>query len=177
MHKIIFLDRDGTIIIDKVYLNDPNQIEYLDGVFTGLKILRDMGFKFIVVTNQSGIPRGKVTIENLDKIHQKIRHDFSIHGIDFLNFYYAPYMTNSEHPARKPNMGMLLYAHKDFGIDFESSWMIGDRMTDVEAGHRAGCKSILIEGIDTPANFKYSPPEFIAKNLFESAQFIKNNSN
>ncbi len=173
MHKTVFLDRDGTIIVDKVYLNDPDQIEYLEGAFEGLTIMRDLGFKFVVVTNQSGMPRGKVTIDNLDKIHKIISADFARHGIHFLNFYYAPFMTNSNHKSRKPNMGMLQYAHNDFGIDFQNSWMIGDRMTDVEAGHRAGCKSILIEGFEDPDLFEYDPPEFKVKNLLEASQVIQ----
>jgi histidinol-phosphate phosphatase family protein len=173
MHKTVFLDRDGTIMIDKVYLNDPGQIVYLEGAFEGLKIMRDLGYKFVVVTNQSGMPRGKVTVENLDKIHKIISHDFAKHGIHFLNFYYAPFMTDSNHMSRKPNMGMLQYANFDFGIDFSKSWMIGDRMTDVEAGHRAGCRSILIEGFDDPSSGEFDPPEGTAKNLLEAARFIE----
>lgn len=172
MNKAIFLDRDGTLIVDKIYLNDENQVVYLDRAFEGLKILNDLGFKFFVVTNQSGIPRGIVQIENLDKIHAKIRNDFAFHGITISRFYYAPHMTNSDHISRKPNPGMLQYANYDYGIDFKKSWMIGDRMIDVEAGHRAGCRSILLRGTEVVTT-QYDPPEYVANNLVDAANFIK----
>lgn len=173
MHKAIFLDRDGTIIVDKVYLNDPDQIEYMPNCFEGLKQFRDMGFKIFVVTNQSGMPRGKVDIKNLDEIHKRISVECSKHGVQIEKYYYAPYMTDSQHFSRKPNPGMLMYAHFDFGVDFKKSWMIGDRMTDVEAGHRVGAKSILLKNTsDNPKDFDYSPPDYVASDLLDCAQFI-----
>jgi D-glycero-D-manno-heptose 1,7-bisphosphate phosphatase len=173
MRKAIFLDRDGTLIVDKIYLNDVDQIKYLEGAFDGLKILRDLGFSFFVVTNQSGLPRGLVQIENLYKIHRKIKDDFARHGVIISNFYYAPHMTNSDHFSRKPNPGMLKYADYDYGIDFSKSWMIGDRMIDVEAGHRVGCKSVLLKGTEKLDTSLYKGPEFVADNLLEAALFIR----
>ncbi|MCB0394625.1 MAG: HAD family hydrolase, partial [Bdellovibrionales bacterium] len=134
MKKVIFLDRDGTIIVDKVYLNDPDGIEYLPGVEEALKLLNSKGYEFVIVTNQSGVPRGIVSLENLDTIHRRIKSHFETHGIHFLSFHFAPYMTDSNHEMRKPNAGMLKEASEMHGISFSESWMIGDRMTDVEAG-------------------------------------------
>lgn len=142
--KVIFFDRDGTLIEDKHHLNDPAQVIYLKDVFLSLKKLRNLGFKFAIATNQSGIARGLVDIDNLKRIHQIIRTDFSRHGIDFLDFYYSPYMPSSYHPTRKPRPGMLTNAASEHNIDLSQSWMVGDKMTDIEAGHRAGCKSILL---------------------------------
>ncbi len=172
--KAVFLDRDGTLIVDKIYLNDVDKIQYLEGTFEGLKILSDLGFKFFVVTNQSGLARGIVQIENLDKIHAKIKDDFAREGIIISRFYYAPHMTDSGHFSRKPNPGMLKYADYDYGIDFKNSWMIGDRMLDVEAGHRAGCRSIILEGTEKVEESNFKPPEYIAKNLLDAANFIRN---
>ncbi|MES2768959.1 MAG: HAD family hydrolase [Bdellovibrionota bacterium] len=174
MHKAIFLDRDGTIIVDKVYLNDPDQIEFLPNAIEGLKLFRDMGFKIYVVTNQSGVPRGKVTIPNLNEIHRRMSVECEKHGITIERFYYAPYMTDSNHHMRKPNPGMLEEAHKDFGVDFKKSWIIGDKMLDVEAGHRAGTRSILLKTSgEDPEKSDFAPPEYIANDLLDSAQFIK----
>jgi D-glycero-D-manno-heptose 1,7-bisphosphate phosphatase len=174
MHKAIFLDRDGTIIVDKVYLNDPNQIVYMPNCFEGLKLFRDMGYKIFVVTNQSGMPRGKVDLKNLDEIHRRISFECAKQGIQIEKYYYAPYMTDSSHFSRKPNPGMLMYAHWDFGIDFPNSWMIGDRMTDIEAGHRVGAKSILIKTSgENPADCSYEAPEFVANDLLDCALYIK----
>ena len=176
MKKAVFFDRDGTLIIDKIYLNDPDAIEYLPGVFEGMKLLRDAGFEFVVVTNQSGVPRGLVQIENLDQIHKNIRNEMSKHGIDILNFYYAPHLVESNHHTRKPNPGMLEMGVQDFNIDPKQSWMIGDRMTDVEAGHRAGMKSIFIHGTEEPSESKFAPAEFEAQNFLELCHFILENS-
>lgn len=172
--KTIFLDRDGTIIIDKIYLNEPEAIEYLPGAFEALRILRDHGYSFVIVTNQSGVARGIVSIKNLYRIHEIIRADFARQGVDFLGFYYAPYLVESEHPFRKPRPGMLLQAMHDFNISPEESWMIGDRMTDVEAGHRAQTKSILLEGVETPYSSPYQPPEAFVKDLLEASSVILN---
>ncbi len=171
-NKAVFLDRDGTIIIDKIYLNDPDQIEYLPNAFEGLRQLRDQGFIFLIGTNQSGVPRGLVTVQNLDEIHRRIKAEFSREGVDLLNFYSAPFMTDSDHFLRKPNPGMLLEGASHYNVDLQASWMIGDRMTDVQAGHAAGCRSILIYG-----NEKVLPhhraPEGIAHDLLECASIIK----
>lgn len=173
MKKTIFLDRDGTIIVDKIYLNDPEQIEYLPGVFEALRLLRDAGFSFVVATNQSGIPRGLVSLANLHEIHRRIRFEFARHGVDFLNFHYAPFMTNHDHPLRKPNSGMILEAALDYSIDLRASWMIGDRMSDVEAGHRAGCRSVLLGDQESPKQFpQFRTPDIHAPDLLTAARTI-----
>jgi len=170
--KVIFFDRDGTLIVDKVYLNDPEQIVYLDGVFEALSILRDAGFRFVVVTNQSGVARGLVTIENLDEIHRRMSEQFGLHEISFEGFYYAPYSVESNHLMRKPNPGMLLAAGEKNPIQYERSWMIGDRGSDVEAGHRAGCRTILLEGVETPETIAKVKPTYVTSSLLEMARFI-----
>lgn len=161
--KVVFLDRDGTLIIDKVYLNDPDQIEYLPGAFDALKRLKEAGFDFVIVTNQSGVARGIVQLENLDEIHRRMQVAYAEHGVDFLGFYYAPYSVESNHPLRKPNPGMLLAAAEEHGIDLQQSWMVGDRMTDVEAGRKAGCRTILLAGVEAvPAIEQGAQTAFVA---------------
>ena len=170
-NKTIFLDRDGTLIIDKVYLNDPDQIEYLPDVFEALRLLRDDGFQFVVVTNQSGIARRLVTMENLDETHRRIQAEFSKHGVHFKGFYYAPYSVESNHPIRKPHPGMLLRGALDHNADLVSSWMIGDRISDIVAGSRAGCRTVLLAG--TEAVDSNSPsesqPTLVTNGLLEAA--------
>lgn len=172
MKKAVILDRDGTLIVDKIYLNDPAQIEYFPDVFEALRSLRDSGFIFIVATNQSGVPRGLVQIENLEKIHSIIRADFAKRGVDIAGFYYAPFSVESNHPMRKPNPGMLELAAQEHSIDLAQSWMVGDRMSDVEAGHRAGTRTVLLSGVETPASMPFAPPEAFVTSLSEAAQFI-----
>ncbi|MAF92248.1 MAG: HAD family hydrolase [Bdellovibrionota bacterium] len=173
--KIVFLDRDGTIIEDKIYLNDPEQIHYLDDVFEALQLLHKNGYEFVIVTNQSGIPRGLVQEENLHKIHQIIADDYKKHDVPILGFYYAPHLPDSDHPLRKPDTGMLKAAEADHGpFDYESSWMIGDRMTDVECGHRMGCKSIFLTITEDPKESKFAAAEYETDNLLDAAKFILN---
>ncbi len=173
--KVVFLDRDGTVIYDKIYLNDPEQIEYIPGCFEGLQKMKDLGFEFVIVTNQSGIPRGLVDVKNLEIIHQRISDAFRAKGIEFLSFHCAPYSVESGHPDRKPGTGMLDKANQMHKIDMSQSWMIGDRMTDVECGHRAGCKSILLSGTEgeSPEHPEFAEPEAYVKNLIEAAEFLK----
>lgn len=141
---MIFLDRDGTLIVNKHYLNSVEGIEYLPGVFEALQSLKSKGFEFVMVTNQSGIPRGLITESQLMAIHDQMRQDFADHGLEFLGLYHAPHLPDSNHEDRKPNPGMLLKAYKKFGIDMKHSWMIGDSSADVGAGKNAGVKTILI---------------------------------
>lgn len=171
-NKGILLDRDGTIIIDKIYLNDPQAVEFLPNCFEGLKLLRDHGYSFAVATNQSGIARGIVQMEKLDSIHEVIQAEMNRHGLQMLSFHYAPYMTDYNHPYRKPNAGMLLEAANWHHFDPKQSWMIGDRMSDVEAGHRAGFRSVLLSDNENPKDFPYAPPEVLAQDLLEAAYKI-----
>ncbi len=170
--RAVILDRDGTLIVDMIYLNDPNKIVYLPGVFEAMRLLRDHGMKLFVATNQSGVPRGLVDVRNLDEIHRRIAAQFTSEGVDILSFHSAPYMTTYDHPMRKPNPGMMLEIAKRYDLDIRGSWMVGDRMTDVEAGHRAGMRSALIGTSEKPEDFPYAPPEVHRLNLLLAAQDI-----
>lgn len=172
MSKAVIFDRDGTLIIDKIYLNDPEQIEYLPRVFDALQKLRDAGYEFAIATNQSGVARGIVTIENLNEIHRRMQETFASHGINFKGYYYAPYSVESNHPLRKPNPGMLELAAHEHGFDLKKSWMIGDRLSDIEAGHRAGCRTILLTGLNEENINKFADPHFLADDLVAAAEFI-----
>ncbi len=172
--KAVFLDRDGTLIVDKIYLNDPDAIEYLPGIFTALQLLRDAGYVFFVATNQSGVPRGKVTIPNLLEIRRRIRATFCEHGVDILDFYYAPYLTDHNHIFRKPNPGMLLQGASEYNVDLGQSWMVGDKMVDVEAGHRAGVRSILVGNHDDPGKSTFRGPEGHFPSVLGAVPFMLN---
>ena len=175
MNKAIFLDRDDTIIQDHIYLNDPKDIIYLNGVFEALKSLQDAGYLLLIATNQSGVAKGLVQPENLEKIHQCIQKKMSEFGITIHAFYYAPFDNDKPHPMRKPEPGMLLQGMKEFNIDASKTWMIGDRMTDVEAGHRAGMRSILLLTKKSASKtYDFDPPEAQFKTLTEAAHFILN---
>lgn len=175
MNKAVIFDRDGTLIVDKYYLNNPDDVEYLPGVFEHLLRLKEAGYRFVVATNQSGIPRGWVKEENLHAIHKRMTQDFAVYGIEFEAYYYSPHMPESDHPDRKPNPGMLLRAAKEFHLDLRQSWMVGDKMSDVEAGHRAGTKTVLIESKGQAEMSQYKPPTFRVSTFPEVVDSILTN--
>lgn len=178
LKKAIIFDRDGTLIVDKIYLNDPEQVEFLPHTFEALNLLKEAGYVFCVATNQSGVPRGLVQLENLHLIHKKMQQILEAQGLEILSFHYAPYMTDSDHPMRKPNPGMLFEAQKKWGFELADSWMVGDRLSDVEAGHRAGCRSVwltneaTLSGPRSGEDSTTREPEVIASTLLEACHKI-----
>jgi D,D-heptose 1,7-bisphosphate phosphatase len=147
----VFLDRDGTLIEDPGYLREPEQVRLLPGVVEGLRALRAAGFALVVVTNQSGVARGYLNEIQLTAVHDRMRHLLAVGGVSLDGLYYCPYHPEGavdayrkESDWRKPGCGMLLQAAKDLGIDLGRSWMIGDVARDVEAGRRAGCRTVLL---------------------------------
>ncbi len=152
MNKAIILDRDGTINVEKDYLHKIEDFEFEKGVIEGLKILSQLGYIFIVVTNQSGIARGYYSEEDLEILNNHIGEILLKEGIKIEKFYYCPHHPEKgvgkykvECNCRKPNPGMLEEAIKEFNIDREKSFMIGDNISDIEAGIRAKVTPILVE--------------------------------
>lgn len=157
-HKAVFLDRDNTLIEDPGYINHPNQVHLLPGAAAALAQLRRMGYLLVVVSNQSGVARGIVTEEVLEKIHRQLNRRLTDEGASLDAIYYCPYHPEGvipkyrmESELRKPAPGMLLQAAADLDIDLDRSWMIGDTYRDIAAGMRAGCKTILIDSPVTRA--------------------------
>ena len=149
--RCVFLDRDNTLIEDPGYLSDPSAVRLLPGVETALASLAKAGFKLVVVSNQSAIARGLLTEEGLEHIHAEMRRQLGERGVRLDGIYYCPYHPEAtveryarESPDRKPQPGMLLRAGSELGIDLTQSWMIGDSPRDIEAGQRAGCRTIRV---------------------------------
>ncbi len=141
--KVAFLDRDGTLIKDKHYLSDVNGIEFYNEAISLLKALQRKNFKFIIVTNQSGIARGLITGNQLNLINKKIEMDLSHLGIMILKTYSCP--EKSEHPWRKSRPGMLLQAGLDFNINYSQSIVIGDKESDIHSGEKLGMKAFKLK--------------------------------
>lgn len=179
--KAVFLDKDGTIIPDIPYNVDTEKIALNEGAVEGLQLLQSHGYLLIIVSNQAGIARGYFTVEQLNNVEHAITSMCSKFGIYIDGFYYCPHHPdgivaeyNSDCDCRKPRPGLLLQAAKDLDIDLSSSWMIGDILNDVEAGNRAGCKTILLNnGNETewvPGAARI--PEYFAMDLAEAARYI-----
>lgn len=152
MEPAIFIDKDGTLIHDIPYNVDPDLIALEDNCIEGLRMLCESGYKLMVVTNQSGIACGYFSEDDLKVVEEKLRSLLEQSGIKLSGFYFCPHYENGiihEYAVacycRKPMPGMILHAAAVNDIDLTHSWMIGDILNDVEAGNRAGCKTILID--------------------------------
>jgi histidinol-phosphate phosphatase family protein len=146
--RAIFCDRDGTIIRDVGYLNDPAQVELLPGAAAALGELKRQGFLVVLISNQSGIARGLITVEQAKQVHQRCSNLFSERGVEIDGALYCPHSPEDGCSCRKPSPGMLLEAAERFGIELGDSWMIGDKESDLEAGCRAGCRVIHLRARD-----------------------------
>jgi len=181
-NKAIFLDCDGTLIEDPGYINHPDQVKLLDGVPEALIELKHIGYKLIVVSNQSAVARGIVTEKVLGEIHNRLKQLLAEKGAYLDGIYYCPYHPDGliakyrkESNDRKPNPGMLLTAADEMDIDLGQSWAIGDSGRDVEAGSKAGCKTILINyssHAQKPQQ-KEPNPDYKAVNIKEAVNIIK----
>ncbi len=177
----IFLDRDGTLINDPGYLNHPDQVQLLDGAAEALRELRGLSYKTVVVSNQSGVARGIVTEQMLERIHERLSELLAAKGAAVDKVYYCPYHPDGvidqyrkDSDLRKPKPGMLLTAAQEMGIDLAKSWMIGDNERDIEAGRSAGCKTILISPTRSESGYpEQCRPDHVAVNMREAVNIVK----
>ena len=163
--KCIFLDRDGTINKLNGFVKNPENFELIDGVAEAIKIINNLGFLAIIITNQPVIARGEVDLKTLDIIHMKMETDLGKHGAYIDDLFYCPHHPDKGFPGerpeykidcdcRKPKPGMIFQAAKKFNIDLSQSYMIGDDMRDVNAGINAGCIPILLTDSSKIENVK-----------------------
>ncbi|HEX8676435.1 MAG TPA: HAD family hydrolase [Segetibacter sp.] len=184
--KAIFLDKDGTLIPDVPYNVNPDFISLQKGVVEGLKLLKDHGYVFAVISNQAGVARGYFKFDDLEKVKEKLNLLLNQEGIQIEGYYFCPHHPLGKVPeysiacsCRKPEPGMILKAARDLEIDTQKSWMIGDILNDVEAGNKAGCKTILLDiGNETEwVEGLFRKPTFVAFDFLQAARFISNVSN
>ena len=180
MNKAVFLDRDGTINIDKKFVHKIEDFEFEPGAIEALKKLSQSNYKLILITSQSGIGRGYFEESDYEKFTQHMLSELEKHGVTFDGKYHCPhhptegvgeYKTECE--CRKPKPGMILKACKEHNIDPKESFMIGDKWVDVKMGQNAGCRPILVmtgkAGSDT--EFK-TGNAIIRKNLLDAVEYI-----
>lgn len=181
MLKAIFIDKDGTLIPDIPYNSDPGLVILNETAAEGLKKLVGSGFILIVITNQSGIAMGYYNEATLSAIKVRIEELLMEHDIRLVDFLYCPHDPEGkvkkyarECECRKPKSGLLFQAASRWNIRLSSSWMLGDILNDVEAGNRAGCKTILINnGNETEwQNGEFRVPDYIAATITEAAEYI-----
>ena len=144
MRRAVFLDRDGTIIEDEGYLADASRVRLLPGAIEALRTFREHGLMLVIVSNQSGIPRGLITLEQHAQVSARVEVVLAEHGVPLDAAYYCAHLPDAACSCRKPRPGMIEQAAREHGIDPARSLMIGDKMSDVAAGHAAGCMTALL---------------------------------
>lgn len=182
-HPAVFLDKDGTLIVDVPYNVDPDHIRLEAGAASGARMLYEAGYALVVITNQAGIAQGYFAEAALSAVERRLT---DLLGVPLTGFYYCPH-----HPegavstyaiaceCRKPEPGLLLRAALDHHLDLAQSWMIGDILNDIEAAHRAGCRGILIHnGNETEWQVNaVRSPDYMAPDVEAAAMFILHHAN
>jgi D-glycero-D-manno-heptose 1,7-bisphosphate phosphatase len=140
----VFLDRDGTIIEERHYLRDPAELRLLPGAAGALRRLREAGFRLIIVSNQSGIGRGYFTLADAEGVHARLVAELAKEGVVIDHAYVAPEAPDQPSRGRKPSPQFLFDARDQYGIDLAASYMIGDKLSDLECGWNAGVRAALL---------------------------------
>ena len=178
----VFLDRDGTINEDPGYLGEPDKVKLLPGVAKALSYLKnELHFRLVVISNQSGIARGLITKDKVDKVNKRINDILLNDNVSIDAFYYCPshpdFNAPEECACRKPSPKLVFDAAKEMEIDLSLSYFIGDTVADIECGKNAGLKTILVKTgngeesisiLQKQKNF----PSFVAENLSDASNFI-----
>jgi D-glycero-D-manno-heptose 1,7-bisphosphate phosphatase len=170
VQKAIFLDRDGTLMRDVDYCSKAEDVELLEGVRKLLPKLKAAGFKLIIVTNQSGIGRGYFTEGDFWSVQNELEKQLGPGVIDAT--YFCADTPRNASDRRKPNPGMLLEAAREWGIDLKQSYMVGDKVSDTQAGLRAGVRATILYGSDDGRAQAESDATFVAKDFSEVVEFI-----
>ena len=173
MARLVLIDRDGTINVERHYLSSPEQIELFPETIAGIRLLRELGFKIVVVTNQSAVGRGYFDLARLDEIHNRLREVLGVAEIDAI--FFCPHVPADSCECRKPATGMAAEAAKLYNSILSDSFVIGDNICDIELGKNINATTILVKtgyGKRTLEE-KRTQPDFVAENLLEAAKLIK----
>lgn len=169
--KAAFIDRDGTLIEEVNFLSRLEDLRLFSYTTEAVRLLKESGFLIVVVTNQSGVGRGIFEESAMHAIHARLQTDLELDA-----FYFCPHLPTDGCRCRKPNTGMIEQASKNFSIDLENSWMIGDKAIDVETGFNARIKTALVlTGYGREAASELTRnPDVTAENLLEAVKSITN---
>lgn len=176
----LFLDRDGTLVEARHYPSRPEHLVLSPGIGPGLRLLHGAGWKLVVITNQSGIARGLFTEDDLARMHDHLRAELAAEGVAIDAIFHCPHHPDGTVPdlavacaCRKPRPGMLRAAANRIGIDLAASWMVGDILDDVEAGHRAGCRTVLVDlGTESLPTFPDRRPTAVARDTAHALAIV-----
>jgi D-glycero-D-manno-heptose 1,7-bisphosphate phosphatase len=170
----VLVDKDGTLIVNVPFNVDPERIALLPGVASGLQRLTDAGFRFAVVSNQAGVALGRFSEDALRGVEARIAELLAPFDVHIAGYYWCTHAISAGCDCRKPQPGLLLAAAKACAFEITQSWMIGDILDDVEAGRRAGCRTILVDrGSETVWRLgPYREPHALVTRFDEAADIV-----
>jgi D-glycero-D-manno-heptose 1,7-bisphosphate phosphatase len=169
--RVVILDRDGTMVIDRGYLDDPAGLQFLPGAAAGLRLLYSRGYRLVVITNQSGVGRGLFPIERVYAMNAHLERMAEAAGFRLEHIYFCPHAPEAGCECRKPALGLMMQAAAELGFDPAGAIVIGDKDSDIEFGRRAGALTMLIG----PRGSRPAPtpaPDYIVENLQQAADII-----
>ncbi len=176
-NRAVFFDRDGVINREVSYLDSIDKVEILEGISKAIKLLNENNFKVIIITNQSGLARRYFTKRTLEEIHDFIIKELRKESAHIDAIYYCPHHPDDDCNCRKPRIGLINKAEKELKLDLKSSFLIGDKVTDIQAGLNAGLKTILVltgygEEESKKLNELDLKVDFIAKDALSAVRWI-----
>ena len=156
-NRAVFFDRDGTLIREKNYLHRPEELALFPSALSALRLLQTAGFLLFVVTNQSGVGRGYFTMEDVNSVHQRLAADLATGGVALARIYVAPEAPDQPSRGRKPSPQFLFDARDEFHVKLSESYMVGDKLLDLECGWNAGVRRSLLVRTGYGAKVEQSP--------------------
>jgi D-glycero-D-manno-heptose 1,7-bisphosphate phosphatase len=169
----VILDRDGTIVVDRDYLDDPEQLEFLPGAAAGLRQLRELGWRIVVVTNQSGVGRGRFSLARLHEIHARLLQMARLAGAAIDAIYYCPHRPEEDCECRKPRPQLVRQAAADLGFEPSAAVVIGDKCSDIELGRNLGAMTMRVSAT---GRSKQGPcvveADYVVRDLLEAASIL-----
>ena len=178
--RALFLDRDGTLVHPRHYPSRPEDLIIFDGIGPQLHRLQSARFRLVVITNQGGLAHGYFTESDLQRMHEHLARELAQLEVRLDGIYYCPHHPEGTLSAlamvcacRKPQPGLLLRAAADLGIDMGRSWFVGDILDDVEAGNRAGCRTVLVDlGTESGPTSELRAPDFVGRSTQHALAII-----
>ena len=170
--RFVLLDRDGTLIVEKNYLSDPDEVELIPGAAAALKRLQEANWGLCLLTNQSGIARGYFDERRLTEVHQRLAQLLTEFGVRLDGIYVCPHGPDDQCDCRKPQPGLAQQAVAEHRFDPREAWVVGDKEADVGLGHAVGARSILVRSGYGKSHEADTKADFVVDDLSAAADLI-----